>query len=74
KQQLYLSSGSVIPAGSSSIPTGRIQVPASIASQYGCTLNSSGYAQVTLATGNGSSLGDYRCRLGSDTFNYAALN
>ncbi|MBQ4854827.1 TonB-dependent receptor [Rhodanobacter sp. B2A1Ga4] len=74
KQQLYLSSGSVIPAGSSSIPTGRIQVPGSIAAQYGCTLNSSGYAQVTLATGNGSSLGDYRCRLGSDTFNYAALN
>ena len=74
KQQLYLSSGSVVAAGSSSIPTGRIQVPASIASQYGCTLNSSGYAQVTLATGDGSSLGDYRCRLGSDTFNYAALN
>ncbi len=74
RQQLYLSSGSVIPAGSSSIPTGRIQVPGSIASQYGCALNSSGYAQVTLASGDGSSLGDYRCRLPSDTFNYAALN
>ena len=74
KQQLYLSSGSVIPAGSSSIPTGRIQLPASIASQYGCPINSSGTANVTLAQGNGSSLTDYRCRLPSDTYNYAALN
>jgi iron complex outermembrane recepter protein len=74
KQQLYLSSGSVVAAGSSSIPTGRIQVPASIASQYGCPINSSGTANVTLAQGDGSSLGDYRCRLASDTFNYAALN
>ncbi|HUH30982.1 MAG TPA: TonB-dependent receptor [Rhodanobacter sp.] len=74
KQQLYLSSGAVIEAGSSSIPTGRITVPASVANQYGCTINSSGTAQVTLAQGDGSSLGDYRCRLGSDTYNYAALN
>jgi outer membrane receptor protein involved in Fe transport len=74
KQQLYLSSGSVVAAGSSSIPTGRIQLPASIASQYGCPINSSGTANVTLAQGNGSSLGDYRCRLASDTYNYAALN
>jgi outer membrane receptor protein involved in Fe transport len=74
KQQLYLSSGSVVAAGSSSIPTGRIQLPASIASQYGCPINSSGTANVTLAQGDGSSLGDYRCRLASDTFNYAALN
>ncbi|MEO7052307.1 MAG: TonB-dependent receptor [Rhodanobacter sp.] len=74
KQQLYLSSGAVIPAGSSSIPTGRIQLPASIANQYGCTINSSGTANVTLNQGNGSALGDYRCRLGSDTYNYAALN
>jgi len=74
KQQLYLSSGSVIPAGSSSIPTGRIQVPASIANQYGCPINSSGTSQVTLASGNGSALTDYRCRLPSDTYNYAALN
>jgi outer membrane receptor protein involved in Fe transport len=74
KQQLYLSSGSVVAAGSSSIPTGRIQLPASIASQYGCPINSSGTANVTLAQGDGSSLGDYRCRLASDTYNYAALN
>jgi iron complex outermembrane receptor protein len=74
KQQLYLSSGSVVAAGSSSIPTGRIQLPGAIASQYGCAINSSGTANVTLAQGNGSALGDYRCRLGSDTYNYAALN
>ena len=74
KQQLYLSSGAVVAAGSSSIPTGRIQLPASIAGQYGCAINSSGTANVTLAQGDGSALGDYRCRLGSDTYNYAALN
>jgi outer membrane receptor protein involved in Fe transport len=74
RQQLYLSSGAVVAAGSSSIPTGRIQLPASIANQYGCAINSSGTANVTLASGNGSSLGDYRCRLASDTYNYAALN
>jgi outer membrane receptor protein involved in Fe transport len=74
RQQLYLSSGAVVAAGSSSIPTGRIQLPASIANQYGCAINSSGTANVTLASGDGSSLGDYRCRLSSDTYNYAALN
>lgn len=74
RQQLYLSSGAVVAAGSSSIPTGRIQVPASVAAQYGCAVNSSGTAQVTLASGDGSALGDYRCRLASDTYNYAALN
>ncbi len=74
RQQLYLSSGAVVAAGSSSIPTGRIQVPASIAAQYGCAVNSSGTSQVTLASGDGSALGDYRCRLASDTYNYAALN
>ncbi|MEP6898451.1 MAG: TonB-dependent receptor [Rhodanobacter sp.] len=74
KQQLYLSSGSVVAAGSSSIPTGRIQLPAAIASQYGCAINSTGTANVTLAQGDGSALGDYRCRLASDTYNYAALN
>ena len=74
KQQLYLSSGSVVAAGSSSIPTGRIQLPAAIASQYGCPINSSGTGTVTLAQGDGSSQADYRCRLASDTFNYAALN
>ncbi|WP_040673471.1 TonB-dependent receptor domain-containing protein [Rhodanobacter spathiphylli] len=74
RQQLYLSSGSVVAAGSSSIPTGRIQLPASIVGQYGCTVDSNGNANVTLAQGDGSALGDYRCRLPSDTYNYAALN
>ena len=74
KQQLYLYSGVVTPVGSSSIPTGRIQVPAAIANQYGCAINSTGTANVTLASGNGSSQADYRCRLSSDTYNYAALN
>lgn len=74
KQQLYLSNGAVVAAGSSSIPTGRIQLPAALAGQYGCTINSSGTADVTLASGDGSAQGDYRCRLSSDTYNYAALN
>ncbi|MHB1057889.1 MAG: TonB-dependent receptor domain-containing protein [Rhodanobacter sp.] len=75
RQQLYLSSGSVVEAGSSSIPTGRIQVPAAIASQYGCAVDpATDTAMVTLAGGDGSSQADYRCRLGSDTYNYAALN
>jgi outer membrane receptor protein involved in Fe transport len=75
KQQLYLSGGVVSPVGSSSIPTGRIQVPAAIAGQYGCAINpDTNTAYVTLAQGNGSSQADYRCRLSSDTYNYAALN
>ena len=71
---LYLSSGKVSAAGSSSIPTGRIQVPAGIANQYGCPVNSTGTSLVTLAGGNGSSLSDYRCRTSDDTFNYNAYN
>lgn len=75
KQQLYLSSGSVVEAGSSSIPTGRIQVPSAVAAQYGCAVDpATDTAMVTLASGNGSSQADYRCRLSSDTYNYAALN
>ncbi|MEO9080072.1 MAG: TonB-dependent receptor [Rhodanobacter sp.] len=74
KQQLYLYSGSVIEAGSGSIPNGRIQLPKSIVSQYGCALRPNGTADVMLSQGNGSSQGDYRCRLSSDTYNYAALN
>jgi len=75
RQQLYLSSGSIIAAGSSSIPTGRIQVPGAIAAQYGCAIDpATDTAQVTLAQGDGSSQADYRCRLSSDTYNYAALN
>ena len=75
--QLYLSSGVVAPAGSSTIPTGKIQVPGSVvtANQYGCALDSNGRAYITLAQGNGSSAADYRCTVrGQDAFNYNAYN
>ncbi|MFC5582799.1 TonB-dependent receptor plug domain-containing protein [Rhodanobacter terrae] len=73
--QLYLSSGVISPAGSSTIPTGKIQVPASIANQYGCTIRSNGTAYITLAQGNGSSQSDYRCDRGNpDAYNYNAYN
>ncbi|HUA78867.1 MAG TPA: TonB-dependent receptor plug domain-containing protein, partial [Dyella sp.] len=71
---LYLSSGVVTPAGSGTIPTGRILIPAGL-SPGGCNVNNAGNTYVTLARGNGSSLGDYRCYGGSnDTFNYNAYN
>ena len=74
-QQLYLSSGVVSAAGSSSVPTGKIQLPAAIANQYGCPINSTGTALVTRAGGNGSSQGDYRCYRGApDSYNYNAYN
>ena len=79
--QLYLSDGVVSVAGSSSIPNGRLQLPATPANlaQYGCTPTSvtptsPGVITVTRDSGNGTSLGDYRCRTSSDTFNYAAFD
>jgi len=72
--QLYLSDGQVSVAGSSSIPNGRLSIPASLFGQYGCTPNSSGFITVTRNSGDGTALGDYRCRTASDTFNYAAYN
>ena len=72
--QLYLYDGAVSVAGSSSIPNGRLSIPASFAAQYGCTPNSSGLITVTRDSGDGTALGDYRCRTSSDTFNYAAYN
>jgi len=74
KEQLYLYGGAVSVAGSSSIPNGRMQLPGTFASGYGCTPDSKGYITVTRDSGNGTSLGDYRCRTSSDTFNYAAYN
>ncbi|MGH8156854.1 MAG: TonB-dependent receptor plug domain-containing protein [Rhodanobacter sp.] len=72
--QLYLSSGVAQPAGSSTIPTGKIQVPQSIASQYG-GCGTTGNAFITLAQGNGSSQSDYRCDRGApDAYNYNAYN
>ncbi len=70
KAQLYLSDGMVSVAGSSSIPTGRIQVPPTVAAQFpDCYKN-----QITLASGDGTSVSDYRCRTPADTYNYAAYN
>ncbi|WHZ19838.1 MAG: TonB-dependent receptor [Rhodanobacteraceae bacterium] len=67
--QLYLYGGSVSVSGSQSIPTGRIQLPPALTGQFNCATG-----KVTLASGNGSSLSDYRCFTGSDRFNYAAYN
>ncbi|AFC87019.1 TonB-dependent receptor plug domain-containing protein [Frateuria aurantia] len=74
RQQLYLSDGVPTPQGSSTIPTGRIQVGAALAGRYGCSVNSSGVGLLTLASGDGSSLDDYRCRTSSDVYNYNAYN
>jgi len=69
--QLYLSDGQVSVSGSSSIPTGKILMPPGLPGLSGCA---TGYA--TLASGNGTSLGDYRCftNTPTDRFNYAAYN
>ena len=70
--QLYLSSGVAQPAGSSTIPTGKIQVPSSIAA-YNSGACPTPY--ITLAQGNGSSTSDYRCDRGApDAYNYNAYN
>jgi outer membrane receptor protein involved in Fe transport len=69
--QLYLSDGQVSVSGSSSIPTGKILMPPGIPGLSDCA---TGYA--TLASGNGTSLSDYRCFTNTpqDRFNYAAYN
>ena len=69
--QLYLSDGQVSVSGSSSIPTGKILLPSGLPGLSDCA---TGYA--TLASGNGTSLGDYRCFTNTpqDRFNYAAYN
>ncbi|GAB2551643.1 TonB-dependent receptor plug domain-containing protein [Rhodanobacter koreensis] len=70
--QLYLSSGVAQPAGSSTIPTGKIQTPASIAANAAGTCPT---PYITLASGNGSSVNDYRCDRGApDAYNYNAYN
>lgn len=71
---LYLSSGALTSSGSSTIPTGKIQVPASIASQYGCKIKN-GKALITKAQGTGSSQADYRCdNYPADSYNYNTYN
>lgn len=70
--QLYLSSGVISPAGSSTIPTGKIQTPASIAANQAGTCAT---PYITLGQGNGSSVSDYRCDRGNpDAYNYNAYN
>ncbi|KZC42096.1 MULTISPECIES: TonB-dependent receptor plug domain-containing protein [Rhodanobacter] len=70
--QLYLSSGVISPAGSSTLPTGKIQTPASIAAKAAGTCPTQ---YITLAQGNGSSVSDYRCDRGNpDAYNYNAFN
>ena len=75
KAQLYLSDGQVTVAGSSSIPTGRMQIPTDNPSlPFAQRFNCPDTGQVTLASGDGTSMDDYRCRTHNDTFNYAAFN
>jgi len=70
--QLYLSSGVITPSGSSTLPTGKIQTPASIAAHQAGTCPTQ---YITLASGNGSSVSDYRCDRGApDAYNYNAYN
>ncbi|MEO5829053.1 MAG: TonB-dependent receptor [Rhodanobacter sp.] len=71
---LYLSSGALTASGSSTIPTGKIQLPASFAGQYGCAVKNSKIL-VTKAQGSGSSQGDYRCdNYPVDSYNYNTYN
>jgi outer membrane receptor protein involved in Fe transport len=75
KAQLYLSDGQVVVAGSSSIPTGRMQIPDDPSLPFAQRFsNCPEPRQVTLASGDGTSMDDYRCRSSDDTFNYAAFN
>ncbi|MFT3789894.1 MAG: TonB-dependent receptor [Rudaea sp.] len=63
-QALYLSSGTIVPTGSSRNPNGRIFLPSNLASQFGCN-------SVTLASGNGTSLNDYKCfNIRTDAYNF----
>lgn len=66
--RLYLTNGVPVPSGSSSIPTGRIQLPPALAGKFNCP-------NVTLQSGDGSKLSNYRCfQPNADAFNYAAFN
>lgn len=64
-----LADGEVVPGGSSSNPSGYIQLPPGLSSQYG------GCSHATLDGGDGSSLGDYRCYDSlTDTYDYSSSN
>ena len=75
---LYLSSGVVSRAGSSSTPRGRYTLPASVAQAngLGSCVGGNGLANVTRIEGRpGTSPSDFRCYVGSETdsFNYQGV-
>ncbi len=74
---LYLSSGVVSRAGSSSTPRGRYSLPGSVATAngLGSCIGGNGFANVTRIEGRpGTAPGDFRCYVGgeTDSFNYQA--
>jgi iron complex outermembrane receptor protein len=65
-----LVNGKIVVSGSSGVPTGHIQVPASVANNYGCAL-SGGTSYVTKRSGDGTSLNDYSCyNSATDSYNF----
>lgn len=75
---LYLSSGAVSRAGSSSTPRGRYTLPAAVAQAngLGSCVGGNGLANVTRIEGrNGASPSDFRCYVGgeTDSFNYQGV-
>ncbi|MFN3964752.1 MAG: TonB-dependent receptor plug domain-containing protein [Silanimonas lenta] len=74
---LYLSTGVVSRAGSSSTPRGRYTLPAAvaIANGLGACVGGNGFANVTRREGtSGTSPSDFRCYVGgeTDSYNYQA--
>lgn len=66
---ISLADGQIVPGGSSSNPSGYIQLPPGLSSQFG------GCSHATLGGGDGSSLGDYRCYDAlTDTYDYSSSN
>ena len=69
KFAMYLSTKTVYgrdgSIGSSRTPSGRIYLPEN--NPFGC-------GSVTLNSGSGGALGDYRCYEGTDSYNYQAVN
>lgn len=65
-----LVNGKVVASGSSGVPTGHIQVPASVAAYYGCKVTG-GTSYVTLRQGTGNTLNDYSCyNSATDSYNF----
>jgi iron complex outermembrane receptor protein len=74
---LYLSTGAVVPSGSSSTPRGRYTLPAAVANAngLGACVGGNGLAQVTRREGaSGTTPADFRCYVGgtTDSYNYQA--